>query len=364
MKYIALVLLLIPLMVPATISVRGRGRVNIAHYYVFLLIVLFSGFVTYTPDWDGYTHWMEYQSGRDYLFKTISDYYTALGKGYAELHLTFVCLYTFLCVYLASRLSPKNGALISAVYVSIVYLFYTTQIRFFLAYFLFFFSCYELIIRKSWVKSLIIFIIAVSSHLAILGLMPIACFAFIARSSPKKLPFFIIAFGILLFLVTIFAVEFLANSGDLYFTEYLSVKEVRPTFLGSTFIFGPYIASAFFLWFAVRKELRWQQRERASPPEFELCWVVAVGALIYLPIAFIAQIIGHRFIVASLIFHLLAWSYILGPKGFAFKSIPTRVSIFLLGLCFFLSTYIIPDLLGHPYYSESTRAVFESNSLF
>lgn len=327
--------------------------------YVVGAVFFVCGLVTYTPDWDGYSYWMSNDAGRDVVFQFLSALYRDHGYEYSALHMTYVLLHAALLVYLTSKLT-KNYFLAVLIYISIIYLFYTTQIRFFLAYFLFSFGIYCLVINRWYRRSALLFVAAILNHSALLLMIPMLVLFYIG---PKKIGRFILVLA-----VGFWAVALLLNltsllpAGAEYFSSYISSDAERPGLLGSFLVFGPYILSSGLLYFFVRGKSG-GYRALEENPALKYAWYMALTPMIYLPIAMGLQIIGHRFIVSSLIFHLCAWMSLFSIQLKFTKELRYGVMIGIWGL--FLSfTYAIPAIFGLDGYLDNSLKVFGSNVFF
>ncbi|MEZ2295897.1 EpsG family protein [Variovorax sp. RCC_210] len=327
--------------------------------YVIAGVFFVCGLVTYTPDWDGYSYWMSNDAGRDIVFQFLSALYRDNGYEYSALHMTYVLLHAIILVYLASKLT-KNYFIVVFIYISIIYLFYTTQIRFFLAYFLFAFGAYCLVIdRRHW-RSALFFVAAVLNHSALILMAPLVLLFYV---SPKKLGrsilFLASGFWTIALLLNLTA---LLPAGAEYFSSYISSDAERPGLLGSFLVFGPYILSSALLYFFIRGKAG-GYRSLEENPLLRYSWYMALTPMVYLPIAMGLQIVGHRFIVSSLIFHLCAWMSLFKVQLKFSKELRYGVLIGIWSI--FLSfTYLIPSLFGMDSYLDSSLKVFGSNMFF
>ena len=337
----------------------------LGNYYAFLIILLFCGFVTFTPDWDGYVYSMEAGNGRDFLFTHFADYFNKNNLDYSSLHLLYIFIYTWLCVFFVKKISSRNDPIIVIAYISVIYLFYTTQIRYFLAYFLACWAYYLLLVCKRRYSSLLVFSFAVLSHYGILGFLPVLFLITSYKNNIKKFSLLITIIGGLFFLIAVNPILFSLINEDFYLNTYFESEDGRSSFLGSLFVFWPYILSSLLLYLVVRSI----KKENKSSNDlhsikFDFCWKISVGTMLYIPTAFIFQIVGYRFIVPSLIFHILAWSYLIRDRKIPINNSPLRIKLYKVWLFFFGAAYLLPYLFGYDYDVSTVKLVFESNLFF
>ena len=148
---------IVGLIISLVASKTTKGKfVNSLLSFVFIYVI--SGFVTYTPDWEGYEIWISLDSGRDVLFNYLRDKIVLLGYGYKALHLIFTGLYSFFLVFFISRFE-KRTYLVAILYIPLIYLFFAAQYRFFLGYFSMCLAYYFFVIQRkeSWGVGLAIF---------------------------------------------------------------------------------------------------------------------------------------------------------------------------------------------------------------
>lgn len=327
--------------------------------YAVTCIFFLSGTVEYTPDWEGYSNWISNDSGRDLIFQYISAVYKDYGQEYSAIHMTYVLLHSALLVYLASRLT-KGYFLVLFFFLSITYLFYTTQIRFFLAYFSFCLGLYMGAVEKKNNLSIALYLFAFLNHSAVILIVP---FIFALRLQPKRLALYIATLAIASFLVISLPniVSFLPDTSS-YFSDYLASDVDRPGILGSLSIFGPYLASSVLL-HRLSQRLYRNGDSTAHTLHYQYVWYMTVLPMAYLPVAMGLQIVGHRIIVSSLIFHFSAWM-ILFRNGFKFTRASATTVMLGIWLFFLVSTYAIPYVFGMTSYFDSSLKVFKSNLLF
>jgi hypothetical protein len=206
----------------------------------------------------------------------------------------------------------------------------------------------------------LLFIAAILNHSAVFLMIPLVALLYV---SPKKIgrSVFILAGGLWAFLL-LMNVSALLPAGAEYFSSYISSDVDRPGLSGSLLIFGPYAISSIFLYLFIRRRASGYlilEEDRS----LRYTWYMAFTPMIYLPIAMGLQIVGHRFIVSSLLFHLCAWTILLKVQ-FRFSKELRYGTVIGIWLFFLSFTYVIPFLFGMNSYLDSSIKVFESNMFF
>ena len=120
--------------------------------FVITLFILYSTFlfISYTPDRDIYT-WLLYSrelsNDKEPIFNLIANYVRNHNYDYEGLHFIYLLLYCFLYLMFVSKFI-RNVLPITLLYIPLVFIFFGTQLRFFLGYFFVLLSLYYLLIKK------------------------------------------------------------------------------------------------------------------------------------------------------------------------------------------------------------------------
>lgn len=154
-------------------------------YLSVAFVILVSGFVSYTPDMALYQIWMEQGAGRGIVFSFISE--IIAENSYPILHLSYITLGALALSYLVGlfNMSNVNRVLVIVAWLSLEYLHFTTQLRFFPSYFLSIIAVYIYHIEDRKIIGTIILIFAILNHLTVI-LIPAFYFLFLSLKSSFK----------------------------------------------------------------------------------------------------------------------------------------------------------------------------------
>jgi hypothetical protein len=335
----------------------SQGGRNVNFLIVSLLLTGLCGIVTYTPDWEGYQIWIDNGSDREVFFRYISRIVNYYGFNYSHLHLAFIAAYSFCLVLLISHFT-KNLLVVVVLYLSINFLFYTTQIRFFLAYYLCCTAFYQMFILKRKLTPVVILLFALLNHYSVVLFIPI--FYFFKVDFRKFDNNIIIAafLSCLMFFGGFQIVTYLFGST---FGSYL-LAEKTSSFIGGLYFFFPSILSYFFIYRIVKKKAL-ARPELLDDPKFKFLYCLSFFPYIYIGIAFFIQIIGHRFIYPSILFQLLIISYLERYNSLK-ETYTLRLYVFAF-LSFYLTyIYYLPLVIfnNSPIYEEVIK-IISSNSI-
>lgn len=342
-----------------TCFARGWGGVYASGISIYILIIIFSGLVGYTPDWDGYLYWYENDSGRDIFFTAASRFFLQMNLDYSYLHLAFVSLHGFFLAYLGGKMLGKYSGIMLFMYISVVYLFYTTQIRFVLAYFSACLGFFLLSHGRKILQSAILFIFAIINHISIIAIAPIFLLLSFENKSPRKFIFRTVVGGAFFYAFIAFVFPF--YGGESYLINYFSSGAAISTAFGGIATFSPYLLSSILI-FKLFPKVPPIRRVSISYGVAKWSSRMAIGSMIYFPVSIYYQIVGHRFIALALIFHLTAWIYIaISRVPFFFSRVLLIASVWFW---FAFFAYFGPAMFGLNSYIEKTLNILESNELF
>jgi len=177
MGYVLLIIILIYLFIYSKlVEIELNNRI-VGFILSFLVVYILAGFVTHTPDWETYERLIKYGTSRDLLFNFFTKELEDIGINYKHIHVIYTGLYTFLMILLISRFS-KETYLIALLYIPVVYLYYTTQIRFYLGYFSMSLAAYFWYINRKKLYAVIFAIFAVANHISLILFLPIIYLSF------------------------------------------------------------------------------------------------------------------------------------------------------------------------------------------
>jgi hypothetical protein len=336
----------------------GVGKVArlFGNMLIITALVFVSGLVTYTPDWVGYVYWFENDAGRDFIFRAFASFYS----NFENFHLTHVFVHASLLTLLLSKLSGRISGFLIVIYVSTIYLVYTTQIRFFVGYFALCYSFYLFYVERLVLKSILLLIFSVANHISMFAMLPLFFIIYLTQGSLRKFIKMSCVLGVVIYIA--FAYVDPAKYMDSYLNAYVASGDAGPTFIGGVFNFGLYLTSSVLLIFVNFNSAQKIQLNTVDYKKFDLVLKMAIGSMIFLPIAFSSQTFGNRFIVPALIFHMIAWVEYL--RNIIAEKIIRIFFISSIWLILLFYTYFLPKIIGIESMLERSIEVFESNILF
>lgn len=276
---------------------------KIRNIIAFAILFITVGMITNTPDWSNY----EYFFNDDAKSKELMFYYSTYlikmyGGDFRVLHIVFTSITSILFINFISKFTNKT-ILVILLYIPSVLVFYSTQIRFYLALAIILNSIYFFNIKKKYFIAFVLFVTAFFFHYSSVLFLP---FYFllninITNFRTKKFIIYSILASIVFFTVINFALPSEFN------TDYF-VATFESSFLGSLYNFTPYIIS--FLFFL--NVYKYNQVISLCREDNKMAFLYKMSFIpyLYLPIAFRYQIIGHRFIYIVLLFQILSIIYI------------------------------------------------------
>lgn len=280
------------------------GRVMIG-LITYSIIIVVSGKITYTPDWEGYEFLMNNNNRIEYVFTEISNFAIKNGLTYKHVHFFYISIYTIFLLWIISIFN-KNIFIVSLIYLIFVFLFYTTQIRFFMGYYAGILALYYFLQDRRLILSIALFLFAVLNHTSLLILLIyIPLYSINIYKLPKTVTIIAGVSFIFFFLIDIFTPITTLIDEDLRYSGYFSI-ESRSSILGGFafllpfFIFFPFLIKYYF---KVRNNLSSQVQIK----QIDFLYKMAIIPIVFIGLSLYIQIIGHRFIIPSMLMSLLLY---------------------------------------------------------
>lgn len=303
--------------------------------FVISLIILYAVFlfITYTPDKEYYTWWIDFPTfsvDKEPTFQIAASYIRAHGHSYQFLHVTFISIYTLLFLFLVSRFS-KNVLAISLLFVPLLFIFYGTQLRYFLGYFSAVLGFYYLLVSKQRILSLAFFVFAGLSHYSLILFVPFYFVYFIKGNFFRRIGYLTIVIFIGYLLLT--TVIFNLLSG-VRFLSYLRGEFVS-TYSGGIFSFAPLIP----IYILVSKYYNYSTAINPAlkdDKKFTFLYKMSIIPMMYLGIALTVQVIGHRYIMTGILFPILLFFYNFNKITDKFKKVQFGTLFFILYIFVFI----------------------------
>lgn len=275
--------------------------------FIFSLLVFYVFFygITDTADWGMYNGFFEYEEiETDILFRYLKLLTLALGYTFEELFKLHILLYGYFFVKFISRFT-QNILLILGFYILVAYVPLANQIRYYLALSLFLNGLYLFYFNEKK-KSYLFFILSLLSHSSMVVLLTFLIVE-------KRIVFSdYIKKCILLSLLIFFGYNFIVSFGLLdflgKFKVYLISSELVSGTLGGILIEFPYIVTLVCLYFWLQKIIE-KAPHIMEDKVFIVLYKLTFFSIIFIPISFNIQIIGHRYVHAFFIVWLCLFVY-------------------------------------------------------
>ena len=336
---------------------------------IFIISLLFFYFlfigIRDSADWEMYENVFNYEEYyTDFLFRYISLFVVFLGYSFEELFVLHILLYGYFFVKFASHFT-QNIFLVIGFYIVLTYVPLANQIRYFLALSLFFngLHCYYLGKSKT---SYIYFFFSLLSHSSMLILFS---FLFVEKKvGMKNFAKTMLTYSFIFFFSFNFMLSFgiLDLLGQFHMKEYFESDDYGSSIFGGVFNEFPFICILISLYYFLEKTIK-ENLFLLEDKVFVFLYKLTFYSVLFVPISFNFQIIGHRYVQAFIIVWLCLLVYTIKHIEIKKKIIQNYVilSSYIIFMIFYL--YYLPIIVfGMPnalYYLEFIRSFNSINYL-
>lgn len=270
----------------------------------FLYIVFLP--ITYTLDRQIYELSIalpEYSDRMEPTFNLIVTYIRNHNYDYQFLHFVFISIYSFIYTFLINKFS-KNVFIVTILYIPLVFIFYGTQLRYFLGYYSVLLGFYYLYVDKNKKLSVVCFTFGILSHYSLILFIPFYFLLKIKNNFFSRIVKYTLSIFVGYLILTTVVVKILSG---FRFVSYLE-GDLVSSYSGGLFTFLPFIGIYYF------SNIYYKKRISLNPALkndliFSYLYKMSIIPLIYIGVAFSAQVIGHRFIMTGLLFPILLFLY-------------------------------------------------------
>lgn len=273
---------------------------------LLLLYIVFL-FITYTPDKEYYNMWInsaKFSEDKEPTFKIIAAYIREHNYGYQFFHVTFLSIYSIFYLFFISRFS-RNVFIVTLLYIPCIFIFYGTQLRYFMGYYSILLGIYYLTVVKNWWYAILFIVFALASHYSLLLFIPIYFLLKIENNFFRK----ILRFSIVIFIAYMALVTLVLKLiSDVRFLVYLQGKDMVSSYLGGIFVFAPIVPIYFLIEYYYNRRIKLNPN-LASDSKFAFLYKMTIIPLVFLGLAVTAQVIGHRMIMPAILFPILLFFY-------------------------------------------------------
>jgi hypothetical protein len=325
--------------------------------FIFSLLAFYVFFygITDTADWGMYDNFFKYEEIEiDFLFRYLSLLTIALGYTFEDLYKLHIIIFGYFFVKFISRFT-QNILLVIGFYVLIAYVPLANQIRYYLALSLFLNGLYLFYFNEKK-KSYLFFIFSLLSHSSMVVL-----FSFLIVE--KKIEFSeYVKKCLLLSMIIFFGYNFIVSFGLLDFLGkfkiYIVSDELVSSFAGGVFNELPFIITLTTLYFWLQNVIK-NLPQIAEDKVFVFLYKLTFFSIIFIPISFNLQVLGHRYVQAFFIVWLCLFVYTVHFINSKKTTIECFIvlafyMVFLVYYSYFFSKIVIGSASG--YYSEFIKS--------
>ncbi|MDM1552249.1 EpsG family protein [Empedobacter falsenii] len=297
-----------------------------------LLYVIFLP-ITYTPDKIIYTYLLndqEIRIGLEPTFQIISAYIYKNRLDYEFLHITFSAIYNFIFLLFIHKLS-KNIFVTTLLFIPLVFIFHSTQLRYFLGYYAILLGFYYLYVQQKKSLAITFMLFGILSHYSLVLFIPLYFLYHIKGNFFKK----IFSITLIIFVGYTFLTSVLFPFlGNIRFISYLK-GDLVSTYLGGLFNFLPFIPLYILIneYYHIRIKL---DKTLQEDKVFNFLYKMSIFPIIFIGLSFTVQVLGHRMMITGLLFPILLFFYKFNKIRSASNKIKFGIVFFFLYLVFFL----------------------------
>jgi len=326
---------------------------------LFALILFFSVGVTYTADWRMYYWFFKFEDDKtDFVYYRLTLLFKKWGLSFEDLFKFHIITINILYFFLIRRFT-RNYFYVMLVFIVINYVHSVNQLRFFLGLPLMHLGFYYLFQKKKLLLAIPLFILGCLCHSALLLLLLLIPLYSI---SMKKYMMFLGFSTILSFIIIMILLKTGLLLALAHFGEYFDEGETS-SFLGGLFNAMPYMIYLVFLYVENKKIVK-KFPQYLEDKHYQYLYKLSFFPIIFIPPAFVAPVIGHRYVIAFLIIWVIFYLYLI--KGMSnkqkFQKFLMFACVHILVACFY---YIFPDYISkeNHYMLELERMLKSANYL-
>ena len=319
---------------------------------LFSLILFFSVGLTYTADWQMYYWFFKNEDDKtDYVYYKLTLLFKQWGLSFDDLFRFHIIAINVLYYFLIRRFT-RNYFYVMLVFIVINYVHSVNQLRFFLGLPIIHLGFYYLFQKKKLLIAIPLFILSCLCHSALVLLLLLITLFYL---SMKRYMLFLILSTIFSFIIVLILVKTGLIFALMHFGDYFQDEETS-SFLGGLFNAFPYIIYLSFLYIENKRIIK-KFPQYLEDKMYQYLYKFSFFPVIFVPPAFVAPVIGHRYVIAFLIFWIMFYLYLI--KGLdrqqRFLKFLMFTCVNILVACFY---YILPD-----YFAKENHYLIELESM-
>lgn len=302
--------------------------------FVITLFILYSIFlfISYTPDREFYT-WLLYSrelsNDKEPIFNLIASYVRNHNYDYEALHFIYLLFICFFYLLFVSKFI-RNVLPITLLYIPLIFIFFGTQLRYFLGFFLVLLGLYYFFVKKNKSLAFSNFTLGIANHYSLILYILFYLLYKIKQNFFRKI--FHITIYISLGYLILTNVIFNMLSG-VRFVAYLQ-GDLVSSYLGGIFTFIPIIPIYFLVNSYYKKRISLQP-ELIDDEKFIFLYKMSIIPSVFMGIALTIQVIGHRIIMTGMLFPIILFFYKYNEIKNVFFKIKTSIIFALVYLYLF-----------------------------
>lgn len=325
---------------------------------IYVVIVCIVGYVEYTPDKEFYIYWLyTIPEKLEPFFKFVARFLVKHNYEFPELQIIFTFTYTFLLLFFISRFSKKIF-IVSLLYLATIFIFYVTQLRYFMGYYAVCLALYYLYVKRNFLLTAIFLAFGIANHYGLVLFIAIVPF-FYVKSDKLLSRLLIVTLGVLLFtsIVLILGATVLSQVRFIgYFFD-----ELQSTFLGGVLTFLPYVIIVYIIYRLHLSNLK-KDPNILSDKKYTFLFIMSIANITLLGGALITQVIGHRMIMTASLFQILyVFQTLKYYNGIQKTKLIVGFVFSILFLYFYL--YVFIDLVVGNSSNEDILLILKSNKI-
>ena len=289
--------------------------------------------INWTPDWLVYEHHYSLSYNiTEIVFYWLRDLIQFFGGEFKNLHQLYIVLSSVTLVFFISRFT-KNVLFVIILFLPCIFVFYTTQIRFYLSFNLVCISLYFWSLKKNLKLGILFFIIAFLNHFSSILFIPMYFISYFNLKSVKRL--------VLLSIVPVWVIfnyfsSFVQSSS---FNTYVT-SDQQSSLIGSVFNLVPYLISILIIELYFKpKVLKNQNLFKSKSLIFLLKF--SYYSYIFVLVALDYQIFTRRFIYPLLLIQIL---FVINYYSLT-KNIRWKWKLYLFTIFHLLYVYVLPQFI-------------------
>lgn len=321
--------------------------------FIFLLLFLyFTTKITYTADYEMYSNFYDWNyDDTDFLFRNLITFYQKNNWGFQALFATHVVAITVLFYLFITKLNA-NVFYVLSIFISLIFVPYINQIRYFLAFPFFLLASYYLFYSRNL---FLFFFFALLSALSHSGVIVLYSYFLFYIFVPEKFRSIILKLSA----AVLFLASYLIVNTSFYiyfdhFGEYLR-NQNQSTILGGIFNILPTLAVVIPLFLLDKK-----YTGNRSDKTYLFLRRTSFFTVTFIPASIFMQIIAQRYVFPFLVVWIMFFLFLIKDKKTSIRNRYIIFSYLLLIFVLYLQYGFGDIFFGKSFYYNELKETIES----